>query len=609
MDVCLRCYQSCRVTLSLTTKRVWSSLGFAGALSFPQFQPCARLNPKRHHLVCSPHLSGQRKGTKATSHLQVSALHAHSSTENTSATADALRPLRKGDQINVEIMRVGYGGSSVGRIIPDIPYRTEDLDLPVYAPKGACPGDIVQCTVSRVRRRHTRPNGLPNKHPPGAIPGETSSRSYVEALFTRLLTRSEFAHTPVCKHFGNFHLGGGGCGGCSTMHVPYDIQLGEKQAQMDSLFSQISSQHCTGVRPIIPCDTTFNYRNKMEFTFGRRWYVNLKEKHNNEAVKQFALGLHAPQRFDKVIEISECHIHSEIGNSILDVIRRNAEKMFLEPYDTKMNTGYLRNIGIRTSTNAAGEREIMVNIITSPCEVPERLVPLAEQLMDTFPDVVCVVQNIRGLTGVHVTEEEQERLLRGDRSYIEQTVLGKTFRISANSFFQTNPKQAVVLIDEVRKAVQLTKSDVLLDLFCGTGTIGLCLANDAKHVYGIDIITSAIKDAQVNAESNNIRNTTFIQTDLEKLKAAKKNTNLIPRADVIVCDPPRAGLHPDLIKFLAAARSKRIVYVSCNPMTQVRDIMQLTNLVPGLYRISRIQPVDMFPHTHHIECVTTLDRR
>lgn len=526
---------------------------------------------------------------------------------------NSLRPLRKGDMIDVTITRIGYGGSSVGQITSAPFIRPTDFDLPVYAPKGACPGDVVRCFVTRVRRRENRRKGLPLKPPPDSSPDATSSRSYVEAVFTQLVSPSAQSETPVCSHFGHFRLKGGGCGGCASMQMSYDMQLGEKNSQMKILFSSLAEHNGISVKPIIPCAQTLEYRNKMEFTYGRRWYLNKNDQPSADSFSggndsEFALGLHAPQRFDKVIEISKCYIQPLVGNEILGLIRRVAPDMLLEPYDAKTNRGYLRHVAIRSSTNAVGKREIMVNLITSPCEVPARLVPLAEQLIEAFPDIVCVVQNIRGIQGIHVTDEEQERLLVGKQSYIEQSLCGLTFRISANSFFQTNPKQAAVLFNEVRKAAQLSKTKELLDLFCGTGTIGLCLASEAKHVYGVEVVASAIADARINAASNGIQNASFSQVNLEKIKAAKKDPNFFPAVDVIVVDPPRAGLHPDLIAYLSIAKAQRIVYVSCNPMTQLRDIKKLMEIAPNLYRISSIQPVDMFPHSHHVECVTRLER-
>lgn len=416
------------------------------------------------------------------------------------------------------------------------------------------------------------------------------------------------------------------------MHIPYEMQLEQKNVQMQILYANLANQQreqenqvdppLLKIAPIVACDDTFRYRNKMEFTFGRRWLTEKEKlsstdnqnKNDVEIHRKYALGLHVPQRFDKVVEIDDCHIYPAVGNEILELIRETAKDMLLEPYDTKADTGYLRNVGIRTATNTHGKMEVMVNLITSECEVPERLVPLAQALKSRFPEVVCVVQNMRGVKGrgLYEIDESNERLLAGDRSYIEQSINGITFRISANSFFQTNPQQSEILFNHIMEAAKLARnSDVVLDLFCGTGSIGLSLARYAKYVHGVDIVSSAVADANMNATINGISNASFVEMNLDKVKEmARKEVLEIPEANVIVVDPPRAGLHPDLVKYLAKAdHVERIVYVSCNPLTQIRDIMELMHLQPNTFHVTSVQPIDMFPNTHHVECVVGIERR
>lgn len=557
---------------------------------------------------------------------------AHSDTET------AARRLRKGDIIDVTITRIGYGGTSIGRITnswvtdkkgDSSHIISEDFALPVHAPKGACPGDVVQCLVKRLRRRKKNvdiASGSSQVVEERDRGGEASTvkettgdsamdraaaHSFVEAAFAKLVSRSPASQPPACKHFGHLRLGGQACGGCTSMQLPYNMQVAQKDAQIQSLYAFIAQAHGVSVEPIVACEKTLEFRNKMEFTFGRRWYNTKGEtEFGNSAntARKYALGLHPPQRYDKVLEIHNCRLQSDVCNRILQFVRSAAEDMLLEPFDTRTNRGYLRNVAIRTACNAKNEQEVMVNIITSECEVHERLVPLAESLRSAFPEIVCVVQNIRGIGGIHVIDESQERLLAGSRSYIEQMLCGVKYRLSANSFFQTNPTQAEVLYAGVRRAARLSGDDTVLDLFCGTGTIGLSLAAGAKHVYGVDVTASAIEDARVNAQANGIGNATFVQMNLDKLRFAKQFVDL-PEADVVVIDPPRAGLHPDLIKYFVERPPKRIVYVSCNPMTQVRDItllMRQAHVVP--FRVSSIQPVDMFPNSHHVECIVALDR-
>lgn len=517
------------------------------------------------------------------------------------------RRLRKGDRLDIEIKKLAYGGAAVGYVPALENIAGEDVGMPVYGPKGACPGEVVRCAITKVRRRSPAKSDPYIRH---ATP--TVSRSYAEAIFVERLSASPETVPVPCSHFGSPHLGGGGCGGCSSLQVPYDLQLAQKQDQIETIFAKLCALHRVDVKKIRGCEKTLYYRNKMEFSFGRRWYE--KDPRKSAVVKknagefEYALGLHAPQRFDKVIQIDECHIQHPLGNEILRYIRERSGDLLLDPYDARMDEGYLRNIAIRSSRNAGGEVEFMVNFITSPCEVSERLKPLADEIVEKFPSVVCVVQNICGVTSQHAIDQERERLQAGTRNYLEQAVCGLTFRISANSFFQTNSEQAEVLYDEVRKAANLDGSETVLDLFCGTGTIGLSLAAEAKQVFGVDVVRAAVDDARTNASLNEIKNASFENGNLDKLKTLLKEKNL-PKPDVIVVDPPRAGCHPDLVHYIAKSGARRVVYVSCNPVSQERDLQKLEVSAPGKFVMRRIQPVDMFPHTPHIECVCVLESR
>lgn len=528
-----------------------------------------------------------------------------STVEDPSIPAEPRR-LRKGDNLDLVVSKLAYGGGSVAYVPASSGVAEEDVGMPVYAPKGACPGELVRCSITKVRRRS------PEKVDP-SIKHDTpvATRSYAEALFVNSLGPSPEAVQTPCKHFGHFKLGGGGCGGCSSMHVAYTEQMRQKQSQVDNVFAKVGSRHGVGVLSMLGSENTLHYRNKMEFSFGRRWYETNTQPNENglkgPGDYEYALGLHAPQRFNKIVHIQECHIQNPIGNEILQYIRERSASLLLESYDTIKNVGYLRNVGIRTAENASGKLEVMVNLITSPCDVPDRLVPLGIEIEEKFPSVVCVLQNMSGVRGHHNIELDQERLLAGSRKYIEQSLCGLTFRISANSFFQTNSEQAAVLYDQVRMAAKLTKSDTVLDLFCGTGTIGLALANDSKQVFGIDVVRSAIEDARVNAFANNITNAKFEQGNLEKLDSIMDGVG-IPETDVVIVDPPRAGLHPDLVKYIAKCDARTIVYVSCNPVSQVRDLESLEELAKGKFSVSSIQPVDMFPNTPHVECVVSLER-
>jgi 23S rRNA (uracil1939-C5)-methyltransferase len=329
-------------------------------------------------------------------------------------------------------------------------------------------------------------------------------------------------------------------------------------------------------------------------------YVNRPE---TPTKRDYALGLHVPARFDRIVEISECHVQEPVGNEILQFIRSRCEDLKLEAYDSVNASGYMRNVGIRSARNAADELEIMVNLMTGLCEVPGRLVPLAEELLSKFPTIVSVVQNMPSVASNVAVDPSLQRLLAGERAYLEQKLCGLSFEISANSFFQTNSYQAEKLYNEARFVAQLKPDDVLLDLFCGTGSIGLTMASHCRKVVGIELVADAVADAKRNAKRNKITNAEFAVGDLLRLKDSPIPLLGKEQPDVIVVDPPRAGLHKDVVKFLSKTMARRIVYVSCNPATQVKDLAYLLELAPGKFAIDCVRPVDMFPHTPHIECI------
>ena len=526
--------------------------------------------------------------------------------KNCREKSEASRSLKRGDIVDVVVNGIAYGGTAVGTLSSSTEVSNHSLDIAVSAPKGACPGDVIRCKVKKIRK-NKRTSEMKTQN--GVEKADsTVPHAVAEVLYTKMISPSPITAKVPCEHFGNFRLGGGGCGGCSSMHVPYAYQIQEKQTQMNKLFSKVAKENDVGIEPLIPSSQPLKYRNKMDFSFGRRWYTenDHSEKKAENAI-EYALGLHAPQRFDKVVPIKQCHIQADNCNEILDFIRVESARLLLSPYDVKLNEGYLRNVVLRSSSNELNQQEIMVNIITNPCEVAERLKPLALGIVKRFPMVVCVLQNICDAKVNHKIESDKERLLAGSRSFIEQNLCGLVFRISANSFFQTNPGQAEVLYQKVQNISSLSHEDIILDLFCGTGSIGLSMASQVKEVHGIDIAESAIEDANNNAHRNQITNAHFHVSNLDKLKKGGLPTSLLHPSLVIV-DPPRAGLHPDLIKYLSCTNAKRIIYVSCNPATQLRDIELLIAAKPGQFKLTQIQPVDMFPHTSHVECIVRIDR-
>eukprot|EP00871_Galdieria_phlegrea_P003767 jgi/Galph1/4391/GphlegSOOS_G3036.1 len=499
-------------------------------------------------------------------------------------------PVKRGEQVQVTIEGLVSGGDGVARIgkyVVMIPH--------------AVPGQKVRVIISRVRS------------------------TYANARILQVIEHSSSEVEPVCKHFGMF-----GCGGCKFQHIAYAVQLEEKFAQIKHQYQHVSSTfNCKNenfIKPIIGCSNIYEYRNKMEFTFGnRRWIPFDKKKIETQyeasssdvvegeiykETSDFVLGLKPAGHFDKVLPIEYCHIQDPIANDILRFIYQRTKEMRLSAYDVYSHEGFLRNLVIRTAENK--HKEMMVNFVTSFDENPHLLKPLAEELAKEFPSICSVVQNLTCSKG-GVARGEEQWILFG-RDYIEQHLLGLNFRLTANSFFQTNPKQTAILYTLVKEAADLQSNDVVLDLFCGIGSIGLYLAKSCKYVYGVDIIKEGIDMAQVNAQNNQIANTEFIVANLEKssfesdgqgnLRLFEKDG--IQRPNVVVVDPPRGGLHLKLIRWLRWLKPERIIYVSCNPSTQVRDMEHLCSM--QMYQLIQLQPIDMFPHTPHLESIASLKR-
>ncbi|XP_078432034.1 RNA methyltransferase family protein [Wolffia australiana] len=452
-----------------------------------------------------------------------------------------------------------------------------------------------------------------------ALPGERfigrvtrKKGNYAEVQKVETLTpHRDYVEAP-CKYASD-------CGGCKTQNLMYDAQVRAKEEQVRDLithvgrFSLNDPEFASLFRPIVPCDLHYHYRNKMEFSFGNQKWVPEDQFSGTKCsdFDGFALGLHAPGHFDKVLHVDKCLLQSEAANMVLAVVQNTCtEPAFgLTPYNVHTHVGFLKHLMLRSGRDiASGLPQLMVNFVTSS-DNPGLLSPLVDKIVN-IPEVVSVVNNVNTSVG-NTSLGEKENVLYG-KSTITETLRGLTFQISANSFFQTNTHQAEVLYKLIEECAGLTGdgSEVILDLFCGTGTIGLTLARRARHVYGYEVVADAISDARRNAEINGIKNATFIQGDLNKITDDFGKD--FPQPDVVITDPNRPGMHMKLIKFLLKLRAKRIVYVSCNPATCARDLDYLCHGVPeknieGCYRLRSLQPVDMFPHTPHIECVCLLE--
>ncbi|KAH0879978.1 hypothetical protein HID58_067372 [Brassica napus] len=451
-----------------------------------------------------------------------------------------------------------------------------------------------------------------------ALPGERflgrvtrRKGSYAEVTKIKTLTPHRDLVEAPCEYASY-------CGGCKAQNLSYEAQLRAKEEQVHELITHVGrfSDNNPGLetvlKPIVPCDIQFNYRNKMEFSFGPQRWLPVEMLHEREdGPMSFALGLHAPGFFDKVLNVDKCLLQSEPANMVLAAVQdcwRDPE-LNLSPYNARSHAGFLKHLMLRTGRNVeTGSQELMVNFVTSSYK-PELLKPLVDKV-SSIPEVVSIMNNVNSSVG-NTSVGEQEYTLYGKET-IADVLRGLTFQISANSFFQTNTHQAEVLYKLIEECAGLKGdgSEVVLDLFCGTGTIGLTLARRAKHVYGYEVVPQAITDAHKNAQINGIENATFIQGDLNKI--GEDFGSNFPKPDIVISDPNRPGMHMKLIKFLLNLKSPRIIYVSCNPATCARDLDYLCHGVEeknikGCYKLMSVQPVDMFPHTPHIECVCLLE--
>lgn len=411
-------------------------------------------------------------------------------------------------------------------------------------------------------------------------------KKYAEARLLDILTPSPFRIQPRCRYSGY-------CGGCKWQFLDYDRQLEYKRRHVAGALQHIGLIADTPVHPVIASDPIFGYRNKMEFSCSEsRWL--LPEELGDETIeKGIGIGLHVPGTFNKVLDIDACHLQPALGNPILNDVRNYIKQSNLPVYGLKSHTGFWRFLMLR---HAAASDQWMVNIITAH-EDNTVLQPLADMLMQKYPQITSVVNNITSRkSGVAVGEYEKHL---GGNTYLTDHLGPYTFDVSANSFFQTNTRGAEKLYNQAKAYAALTGSETVLDLYSGTGTIPIWLADQANKVIGIEINATAVDDAQKNCQRNGISNCRFIQGDI---KDALSQINQKP--DVMIIDPPRVGMHKHVVKQVLDIKPERIVYVSCNPATLARDLGMMQNY----YNVMEVQPVDMFPHTYHIESVARLHK-
>ena len=460
---------------------------------------------------------------------------------------------RRGERLSIAVDDLAFGGEGVGRADGYV----------VFVP-GGVPGDRVQVRLVEARARFGR----------GVIEAiEAPSPDRVDA---------------PCPYFGQ-------CGGCRLQHMAYPAQLAFKAKQVTDCLERIGGLGAFELRPIVPAPATFGYRNKMEFT------IASPRRRGPEATAEppapVTVGLHQAERYDAVLDVERCLIQSDAMNDMLGEARRFFAGSPLTAYDQASGEGLLRFLMLR---EGQGTGETMANVVTSAPAVSE-LAPLAERLRARVPQTTSVVVNVNPKkASVAVGVEEH---LLGGRDHIRESLGGLTFQVSPGSFFQTNTAQAERLFGIVLEAAALSSEDTALDLYSGTGAISLLLARRCRWVYGIELAPAAVADAQRNAELNGIANCTFLAGEVRFVLPP-----LVARgvsAEIVVADPPRAGFHPKALAALRALGPARLVYVSCNPATLARDVGEL---VRGGYRLDWVQPVDMFPHTPHIEAVARLTR-
>jgi 23S rRNA (uracil1939-C5)-methyltransferase len=429
-----------------------------------------------------------------------------------------------------------------------------------------------------------------------AVPGDVAMvylykkrKSYFEGRLEKLISPSPDRISAKCSHFGV-------CGGCQWQHLSYPSQLKHKQEEVHQNFIKIGSLDFPKFESIIPSRSQYNYRNKMEYSFSNSRWLTKAEIESGKAMNRNALGFHKPRMWDKIVHIEECHLQQEPGNEIRNFIHQYALDKGITYFDLKQKTGQLRSMMIRTTTTG----QIMLVIQFFEDQVSQR-VALFEAIVERFPQVTSLqyIVNQKANDSIY----DQDVILHSGSPYIEEEMEGLRFQITPKSFYQTNSLQAHELYKITRDFAGLTGDEIVYDLYTGLGTIAQFVAKRAKHVVGIEAIPEAIAAAKENAKRNKLSNLSFISGNMKKVFTDDFiATHGTP--DVVITDPPREGMHKDVVKQLIAILPKRIVYVSCNSATQARDL----SLMQDHYVIQKVQPVDMFPHTQHVENVVLLER-
>lgn len=454
---------------------------------------------------------------------------------------------------NVKIEAVAAEGKSLAHV-----------DGTVVFVEFAVPGDIVNVKVTKKKK------------------------NYMEGFILEIVKPSEDRLQPFCEHFGI-------CGGCRWQPLPYDMQLKAKQQQVWDQLVRIGHLEIPDISPILPSDKTKYYRNKLEFTFSnKRWIYNNEDPDSLTDEERLGLGFHVGKFFDKVLDIKHCSLQPEPSNEIRLFIREYAVTHGLEFYNIRENTGFLRNLIVRN--NQVGD--VMLTVCFA-YDDQDKIVPMLDAIAAEFPQIKSLHYVINEKLNDSISD--LDCILYKGEDAIWETMGKLKFKIGPKSFYQTNSEQAYKLYSVAKEFAALTGNEVVYDLYTGTGTIAQFISDKASKVIGIEYVKEAIEDARINAEANGITNCTFFDGDMKDILTA----NFIKehgKPEVMIIDPPRAGMHPDVVKVIMEAAPERIVYVSCNPASQARDLAMMS----PMYEITAVQPVDMFPHTMHVENVCAL---
>lgn len=468
--------------------------------------------------------------------------------------------IKKGDELNLDIIELNSEGRGVSKL----------EDGFVIFSTGTLPGD--EALVKILKKKS----------------------SYAEAKLIEIIKSSAFRLDPVCDHFGV-------CGGCKIQNYEYDKQVEYKANVVKNALERIGGFKNLNILGAVKADEIFFYRNKMEFSFSDDEWMT--EINTNEVKEKFALGLHVPKFHSKIININKCYLQSELSNDVLNFSREFFKSRGVSVYSTKTQAGFLRFLIIRQSSNT---KDFMINLITF--DYDELLMrEYCDLLKDKFPGISTIINSVSNKKA-QVATGEKEYILHGSGHIFEKlgTPNGKVFefKISPQSFFQTNTLQAEKLFKVVTEFGDFKKDDKVLDLYCGAGTISIFISDIVGNVLGVELIEDAINDANVNKEINTTQNAEFICSDIKDFLTGNES---VKNYNKLILDPPRSGLHPKICEVLSETDFEKIIYVSCNPHTQARDIQVICS--GGKYEIEKVRPVDMFPHTYHIENVMSLVRK